>query len=90
MKALWKNESAPVRNTWRDCVRFETRVVCCSPDRTLPSIRQTLVRQASPAAWSIVDFATLEEAKDWANDDPYVAAGVYRKVTVKPFKQVLP
>lgn len=38
----------------------------------------------------IVDFATLEQAKDWSNDDPYVSAGVYRKVTVKPFKQVLP
>ncbi len=33
---------------------------------------------------------SLEEAKVWANADPYVAAGVYRKLTVKPFKLVLP
>ena len=38
----------------------------------------------------VVDFPSLEEAQDWANADPYVEAGVYRSVTVKPFKKVLP
>ena len=38
----------------------------------------------------VIDFPSLEEAKAWADDDPYVAAGVYANVTVKPFKQVLP
>ena len=38
----------------------------------------------------IAEFPSLEEASQWANADPYVAAGVYRKVTVKPFKRVLP
>jgi len=38
----------------------------------------------------IVDFPSLEEAQEWANADPYVAAGVYSKVTVKPFKRVVP
>jgi uncharacterized protein YciI len=38
----------------------------------------------------VAEFDSLEQAKAWANDDPYVAAGVYRKVTVKPFKKVLP
>ena len=38
----------------------------------------------------IVDFPSLEEAEAWAAMDPYVDAGVYAKVTVKPFKQVLP
>ncbi len=38
----------------------------------------------------IAEFASLAEAQQWADADPYVAAGVYRKVTVKPFKQVLP
>lgn len=38
----------------------------------------------------IVDFPSLEEAQAWADADPYVAAGVYARVTVKPFKQVLP
>jgi len=38
----------------------------------------------------IAEFASLDDARDWADEDPYVAAGVYRKVMVKPFKRVLP
>jgi len=38
----------------------------------------------------IADFDSLEDARHWADSDPYVAAGVYSKVTVKPFKRVLP
>ncbi|MFL1800996.1 YciI family protein [Plesiomonas shigelloides] len=38
----------------------------------------------------IAEFPSLEEAKQWAEADPYVAAGVYRQVTVKPFRRVLP
>jgi len=33
---------------------------------------------------------SLEEAKAWAVANPYIAAGVYRRFTVKPFKLVLP
>lgn len=36
----------------------------------------------------IAEFTSLEEAQSWAQDDPYVAAGVYRQVAVKPFKRV--
>jgi uncharacterized protein YciI len=38
----------------------------------------------------VVDFPSLEDAKEWADADPYVAAGVYANVIVKPFKRVLP
>lgn len=38
----------------------------------------------------VAEFATREAAIAWAAEDPYVAAGVYAKVTVKPFKRVLP
>ena len=38
----------------------------------------------------VAEFASLEAAQQWANDDPYVTAGVYKTVTVKPFKKVLP
>ena len=47
-----------------------------------------------PAGFSgsliVAEFASLEAAKSWADADPYVAAGVYAKVTVKPFKKVFP
>ena len=38
----------------------------------------------------IAEFPSLEDAEQWAEQDPYVSAGVYRNVNVKPFKRVLP
>jgi uncharacterized protein YciI len=38
----------------------------------------------------IAEFNSLVEAQQWADADPYVAAGVYSKVVVKPYKKVLP
>ena len=38
----------------------------------------------------VIDFPSLDDAQAWADADPYVDAGVYQKVTVKPFKLVLP
>ena len=38
----------------------------------------------------VAEFKDLASAQAWADDDPYIAAGVYAKVTVKPFKKVLP
>ncbi|MEH6530817.1 MAG: YciI family protein [Photobacterium frigidiphilum] len=38
----------------------------------------------------IAEFNSLEDAKTWADADPYIAAGVYANVIVKPFKKVLP
>ncbi len=38
----------------------------------------------------VAEFDSLEAANIWANDDPYVIAGVYARIIVKPFKKVLP
>ncbi len=38
----------------------------------------------------VAEFDNLEAAQLWANADPYLAAGVYQQVIVKPFKQVFP
>ncbi|OAH95937.1 YciI family protein [Methylomonas methanica] len=38
----------------------------------------------------VAEFASQQDAQDWANADPYICAGVYARVTVKPFKQVFP
>lgn len=47
-----------------------------------------------PAGFSgsviVAEFDSLAAARAWADADPYVAAGVYGTVTVKPFKKVLP
>lgn len=36
----------------------------------------------------VAEFDSLEAAQEWADSDPYIAAGVYEKVIVKPFKKV--
>lgn len=38
----------------------------------------------------VAEFASLVEAQSWADADPYIAAGVYDSVVVKPYKKVLP
>lgn len=38
----------------------------------------------------VAEFDSLEHAQAWADEDPYIAAGVYENVIVKPFKLVLP
>lgn len=47
-----------------------------------------------PAGFSgsivIAEFDSLEDARAWADTDPYVAAGVYERVEVRPFRRVLP
>jgi uncharacterized protein len=47
-----------------------------------------------PAGFSgslvVAEFPTLEAAEAWAQEDPYVAADVYARVVVKPFRKVLP
>lgn len=64
------------------------RLVIAGPN---PSIDTT---DPGPAGFSgsliIAEFPSLEEARKWADADPYIAAGVYLNVTVKPFIQVLP
>jgi uncharacterized protein len=47
-----------------------------------------------PAGFSgsliVAEFSDLAAAKIWADADPFVAAGIYREVTVRPFRKTLP
>ena len=38
----------------------------------------------------VAEFSSLDAAQRWADEDPYIAAGVYERVVVKPYKLVLP
>jgi uncharacterized protein YciI len=66
----------------------EGRLILAGP---FPSIDSP---DPGPAGFSgsliVADFASLDAAKSWADADPYIAAGVYAKVTVKPFNKALP
>lgn len=64
----------------------EGRLVVAGP---MPVADSDDIAHAGVAGSTIIaEFDSLEAAKTWANDDPYVAAGVYQKVTIRPFKRV--
>jgi uncharacterized protein YciI len=66
----------------------EGRLIIAGPHPAIDS------EDPGPAGFSgsliVADFASQTEAQNWADTDPYVAAGVYAQVTVKPFKKVFP
>ena len=67
-------------------LRDEGRILIGGP---LPAIDNDDPGQAGFTGSLIVaEFDSLESAKAWADVDPYVGAGVYANVTVKPFKKV--
>ena len=69
-------------------LKNEGRLLIAGPHPAIDS------EDPGPAGFSgslvVAEFASLEEAQIWANDDPYLHAGVYSNVLVKPFKKVLP
>lgn len=66
----------------------EGRIVLAGP---FPAIDSP---DPGPAGFSgsliVADFDSLDAAQDWADADPYLLTGVYARVSVRPFKQVLP
>lgn len=71
-----------------EALKNEGRLVLAGPHPAIDS------EDPGPAGFSgslvVADFASLEAARAWAEADPYVAAGVYAEVAVKPFRKVLP
>lgn len=69
-------------------LRDRGRLVVAGPHPLLDT------REPGEAGYSgsliIAEFADLADAETWAADDPYLHAGVWTQVTVKPFVQVLP
>jgi uncharacterized protein YciI len=69
-------------------LKTEGRLILAGPHPAIDS------NDPGPAGFSgsliVAEFESLRAAEQWANADPYRAAGVYANVVVKPFKQVLP
>lgn len=69
-------------------LKNEGRLLVAGPNPAIDS------EDPGPAGFSgsliIAEFENLQNATQWADADPYQAAGVYKNVTVKPFKKVLP
>lgn len=71
-----------------EALRDEGRLILAGPHPAIDS------NDPGPAGFSgslvVAEFPSLETARAWAEADPYLAAGVYAEVIVKPFKKVLP
>jgi uncharacterized protein YciI len=66
----------------------EGRLLTAGP---LPAVDSEDPRDAGfTGSLVIAEFNSLEDAREWAADDPYVAGGVYENSIVKPFKKVFP
>jgi uncharacterized protein YciI len=69
-------------------LRDEGRLLLAGPYPAVDS------NDPGPAGFSgsliVAEFDSLEDAQAWAKADPYVGAGVYADVSVKPFRKVLP
>ena len=71
-----------------ETLRNEGRLILAGPHPAIDS------SDPGPAGFTgslvVAEFASLEAARAWADADPYLSAGVYAEVQVKPFKKVLP
>ena len=71
-----------------EALRDEGRLLVAGPHPALDTVEPG--DAGFTGSLVIAEFESLEAARQWADADPYVAAGVYQRVTVKPFKAVLP
>ena len=69
-------------------LQAEGRLVLAGPHPAIDS------EDPGPAGFSgsliVAEFTSRQVAQDWANADPYMEAGVYAQITIKPFKKVFP
>ena len=81
-------EARPDHVARLNALKDEGRLIIAGPHRAIDS------EDPGDAGFSgsiiIAEFASLDEARTWADADPYVASGAYASVSVKPFKKVLP
>lgn len=72
-----------------ELLKAEGRLVLAGPN---PAIDPNNLQKSEDSGFTgsliVAEFNSLTEAENWAQADPYVAAGVYYKVLVKPFKRV--
>ncbi|HSS65043.1 MAG TPA: YciI family protein [Gammaproteobacteria bacterium] len=83
-----RNGARPAHLERLEALKAEGRLVLAGPH---PAVDSGEPGEAGFSGSLIVaEFDSLEDAKIWADADPYNPAGVYKKVTVKPFRMVLP
>lgn len=83
-----RQSARPAHLARLEALQEEGRLLLAGPCPAIDS------EDPGPAGFSgsvvIAAFDSLEQAQDWGAADPYVAAGVYVRVQVRPFRKVLP
>lgn len=81
-------DSRPAHLARLQALRDQGRVLLAGP---LPAID---AEDPGPAGFTgsliVAQFNSLDDARTWADADPYLSAGVYREVVVHPFRKVMP
>ena len=87
--------SLPLRKTARaahierlEALKSQGRLILAGPHPAIDS--EEPGESGFTGSLIVAEFESLQDAEDWAAVDPYIDAGVYQSVTVKPFKMVLP
>ncbi|MBF0463000.1 MAG: YciI family protein [Magnetococcales bacterium] len=68
-------------------LQAEGRLLLAGP---FPVLQDGVLLPAMSGSLIVADFDSFEACQVWANADPYMAAGVYAQVIIKPFKKVFP
>jgi uncharacterized protein YciI len=83
-----RKQARPAHIARLETLKDEGRLVLAGPN---PAIESDDPGEAGfTGSVVIAEFNSLSDAQNWADADPYVDAGVYASVSVKPFKKVLP
>ena len=83
-----RKEARPAHLERLEALKNEGRLLIAGPHPAIDS--EDPGEAGFTGSLVVAEFESLDAAQAWADADPYVAAGVYANVVIKPFKKVLP
>ena len=83
-----RKEARPAHLERLEALKNEGRLLIAGPHPAIDS--EDPGEAGFTGSLVVAEFDSLSAAQEWADADPYVAAGIYANVAVKPFKKVLP
>lgn len=85
-----RTQARPAHLARLEKLKDENRLLIAGPHPLADPADESDKTDGFSGSLVVAQFESLAAAKTWADQDPYVTAGVYKHVSVKPFKKVLP